>query len=151
MRFALILIGSFIAMEFFSYIAHRFIYHGALWFVHKSHHTPRKGLFELNDLFPLILSASTIALMIYGFAQPDGLDIVAASIGISAYGLVYLTIHDLYVHRRMRSLTFAIPYLKRVKKAHMVHHMYGAEPFGLLVFWLPKGMDLNSIPDEEPV
>lgn len=151
MRFALILVGSFIAMEFFSYIAHRFIYHGALWFVHKSHHTPRKGLFELNDLFPLILSASTIALMIYGFAQPDGLDIVAASIGISAYGLVYLTIHDLYVHRRMRSLTFAIPYLKRVKKAHMVHHMYGAEPFGLLVFWLPKGMDLNSIPDEEPV
>lgn len=151
MRFALILIGSFIAMEFFSYIAHRFIYHGALWFVHKSHHTPRTGLFELNDLFPLILSASTIALMIYGFAQPDGLDIVAASIGISAYGLVYLTIHDLYVHRRMRSLTFAIPYLKRVKKAHMVHHMYGAEPFGLLVFWLPKGVDLNSIPDEEPV
>lgn len=151
MRFALILIGSFVAMEFFSYLAHRFIYHGALWFIHRSHHTPRKGLFELNDLFPVVLAASTITLMMYGFAQPDGVDIVAASIGISAYGLLYFTIHDLYVHRRMRSLTFAIPYLKRVKKAHMVHHLYGAEPFGLLLFWLPGGVDLDSIPDEEPV
>lgn len=151
MQFALILIGSFIAMEFFSYIAHRFIYHGALWFIHKSHHAPRKGMFELNDLFPLILAASTIALMMYGFAQPNRADIIAASIGISAYGLLYFTVHDLYVHRRMKSLTFAVPYLKKVKKAHMLHHMHGHEPFGLLVFWLPKGIALDSIPDEEPV
>ena len=151
MRSALILIGSFVAMEFFSYLVHRFIYHGALWFIHRSHHTPRTGLFEANDLFPLVLSAASIYLMLYGLAQPDGADIVAASIGISAYGLIYLTIHDLYVHRRMRSLTFAIPYLKKVKKAHMVHHTFGAEPFGLLVFWLPRGIDLNSIPDEEHV
>jgi beta-carotene 3-hydroxylase len=151
MRFFLILVGSFIAMEFFSYLAHRFIYHGALWFVHRSHHTPRTGLFELNDLFPVVLAAATISLMLYGFAQPAGSDIVAASIGISAYGLLYFTIHDLYVHRRMRSLAFSVPYLKKVKKAHMVHHAFGEEPFGLLVFWLPKGIDLNSIPDEEPV
>jgi len=151
MRFALILIGSFVAMEFFSYLVHRFVYHGTLWFIHRSHHTPRTGLFELNDLFPLVLSAASIYLMLHGLARPDGADIVAASIGISAYGLIYLTIHDLYVHRRMRSLSFAIPYLRKVKKAHMVHHAFGAEPFGLLVFWLPKGIDLNSIPDEEPV
>jgi beta-carotene 3-hydroxylase len=150
-RTAIILIASFVAMEFFSYLVHRFIYHGSLWFIHRSHHTPRTGLFEWNDVFPLVLAAGSIYLMLHGIAQPDGADIVAASVGISAYGMVYLTIHDLYVHRRMRSLTFAIPYLKKVKKAHMVHHLYGGEPFGLLIFWLPKGVDLTTISDEEVV
>jgi hypothetical protein len=32
--------------------------HGFLWVLHKSHHEPRKGAFELNDLFGFIFAPS---------------------------------------------------------------------------------------------
>jgi beta-carotene 3-hydroxylase len=136
-RFCAIVLVSFAAMELFSYLVHRFVYHGVFWFVHRSHHTPRTGLFEWNDVFPLLFSAVTIVMMMVALASPDGGDLLALSVGITAYGMVYLVIHDLYVHRRMKSLQFRSPYLLRVKKAHMVHHATGGEPFGLLFFALP--------------
>ena len=136
-RFLVIIVVSFAAMEFFSYLVHRYVYHGLLWFVHKSHHTPRTGLFEWNDVFPFIFSAVTIVLMMTALTSPDGSELLALSIGITAYGVVYLVIHDLYVHRRMKALHFRNPFLLRVKKAHMVHHTTGGEPYGLLLFSLP--------------
>jgi beta-carotene 3-hydroxylase len=69
---------------------------------------------------------------------PGGNDLLALGVGIAMYGTVYFVIHDLYVHRRARWLTFRVPYLQRVKKAHMIHHLYGGEPYGLLVFPLPR-------------
>ena len=45
MRFVLIMLATFAVMEGVSYVAHRFVYHGFLWILHKSHHTPRKGFF----------------------------------------------------------------------------------------------------------
>lgn len=148
--FRLILIagGSFVLMEFFAYLVHRFVYHGALWFIHKSHHAPRSGAFEWNDLFPLAFSAASIALMVYALSGTVGPDVLAATIGIISYGTTYFVIHDLYAHRRMKSLTFGLPYLRRLKKAHMVHHSLGGEPYGLLVFKLPKGVSLDPLPEE---
>lgn len=148
LRFTLLLILSFIGMEFFSYLVHRFVYHKVLWFIHRSHHTPRLGRFEWNDLFPVVLAALTIMLMMTALSTNEGSDLLAVSIGMTLYGAVYLTIHDLYAHRRMKSLTFKIPYLQRVKKAHMVHHLYGGEPFGLLLFSIPKNVDMTKVPDE---
>lgn len=146
--FLLLTGAAFVAMEFFSYLVHRFVYHGALWFVHKSHHTPRTGRFEWNDFFPLLFAACTIVLMMIALSEPDGRDLLAVSIGITLYGVTYLVIHDLYAHRRMKSLRFSIPYLQRVKKAHMVHHLYGGEPFGLLLYSIPRGVDMAKVPDE---
>ena len=39
------------AMEGVAYAAHRWVMHGWGWFLHKSHHEPRTGAFELNDLY----------------------------------------------------------------------------------------------------
>jgi beta-carotene 3-hydroxylase len=100
MRFILILTAAFIAMEFVSYLAHRFLYHGIGWVFHKSHHEPRQGVFEWNDVFPLMFASIAITIMVYGLSDSSRMDLVAASIGISAYGIVYFFIHDLYVHRR---------------------------------------------------
>jgi len=133
-RFTLILLISFIAMEFVSYLLHRYVYHGFLWIFHKSHHRPPDGPFEWNDIFPFVIACSTILLMAFAVGSPERSDLLAMSIGMTMFGFVYIVIHDLYVHRRMKSLTFKIPYLMNVKKAHMVHHAFGGEPFGLLVF-----------------
>ncbi len=138
LRFVGIALAAFIAMEFVSYLVHRYVYHGFMWFLHKSHHTPRKGRFEWNDLFPLFFATVTMILMVVGLSDPSGMDLVALSIGITIYGGVYLVIHDLYVHGRMKSLTLKNRYLLRVKKAHMMHHASGEEPYGLLLFSFPE-------------
>jgi beta-carotene 3-hydroxylase len=138
LRFAIIALVAFVAMEFVSYLAHRYVYHGFMWFLHKSHHTPREGLFEWNDLFPVFFASVTIVLMFVGLSSPTGIDLVALSVGITLYGAVYVFIHDLYVHGRMKSLRLKNSYLLRVKKAHMVHHATGGEPYGLLLFSFPR-------------
>ena len=131
-----ILIGlfAFMAMELVSYLAHRYLYHGIGWVFHKSHHSRREGPFELNDIFPMIFATISIALILWGLAA-DLPAIVAAAVGVSAYGMLYFFVHDLYIHRRIRSLPLRIPFLLAVKKAHAIHHKYGGEPYGLLLFF----------------
>ena len=140
LRFAIIALVAFVCMEFVSYLAHRYVYHGFMWFLHKSHHTPRKGAFEWNDLFPVFFASVTMVLMFIGLSNPSGIDLVALSVGITAYGAVYIFIHDLYVHGRMKSLRLKNSYLLRVKKAHMVHHATGGEPYGLLFYSFPRNV-----------
>jgi beta-carotene 3-hydroxylase len=148
---AAIVIIAFAAMELFSYLVHRFVYHGMLWALHRSHHTPRKGAFELNDVFPTIFAAVTIVLIMRGLNAHDGGDLLAASAGITAYGLVYFFVHDLYVHRRVKGLRLRIPVLIKVKKAHALHHRYGGEPYGLLMFFDLRRVDREPISEEEVV
>jgi beta-carotene 3-hydroxylase len=147
----LIVLLCFIGMEFVSYLLHRFVYHRLLWVFHKSHHEPRKGIFELNDIFPVVLAGITITLMVIGLANPGKGELVAASIGITAYGAVYFFVHDLYVHRRARSLSLRIPFLLKVKKAHAIHHRYGGEPYGLLLFFHPGRVSKIQIDEDEAV
>jgi beta-carotene 3-hydroxylase len=134
MRFAAIVAVTFCVMEFVSYLAHRYIYHGFLWVFHKSHHSRREGIFEWNDVFPVFFSTIAIGLMYRGATDPGGADLLAAAIGVSAYGIVYFFIHDLYVHRRARWMRLRIPFLRRLKQAHAIHHREGGEPYGLLLF-----------------
>ena len=151
MRFAAIIIVSFVGMEFFSYLVHRFVYHKLMWILHKSHHTRREGMFELNDLFPLAFATVTIFLMVKGSAEGSGSDLLAASIGIALYGMVYFTIHDLYVHRRAKFVSLKIPWLIKVKKAHALHHRYGGEPYGLLMFFNTERVEREVVQEEEVV
>ena len=132
----LILIGFlvFVAMELVSYLAHRYVYHGIGWVFHKSHHSTREGPFELNDIFPMIFASISIGLILWGI-EADASGVIAAAVGVSAYGMLYFFVHDLYIHRRIKSLPLRIPFLLAVKKAHAIHHKYGGEPYGLLLFF----------------
>jgi beta-carotene 3-hydroxylase len=151
MRFAAVIVVSFVGMEFFSYLVHRFVYHKLMWVLHKSHHTRREGIFELNDLFPLAFATATIFLMVKGSAAGSGSDLLAASIGIALYGVVYFAIHDLYVHRRAKFVSLKIPWLIKVKKAHALHHRYGGEPYGLLMFFNAERVEREVVDEEEVV
>jgi beta-carotene 3-hydroxylase len=131
-----ILVGilAFTAMEFVAYAAHRWVYHGVLWLFHRSHHEPRTGPFEWNDVFPLFFASVSIVVFWFASRPPAHMDILAAGIGVTLYGMVYSFFHDIYIHRRLPGVVFRSAYLQRMKKAHMVHHATGAEPYGLLIF-----------------
>lgn len=152
MRFALlVIVVSFAAMEFVSYLAHRYVYHGLGWLFHKNHHEPHGGVFEWDDIFPLIFSSITISQMLFGLADPDRGDIVAFSLGIAAYGLIYFFIHDLYIHRRTIWLKLRIPFLIKLKQAHAMHHRYGGEPYGRLLFLNIERVRQERVTDDEVV
>lgn len=135
--FALTILG-FAGLEIFSYAAHRWLFHGVLWRVHQTHHTARKGFFELNDLFSAIFAAVSILLMI--FAEKPLLDSVSFPIGlgIAIYGAVYFIAHDLFTHRRFLPFNSPNKLLLTIRAAHQRHHQtaakHGIEPFGLFIF-----------------
>lgn len=54
-------------MEFWARWAHRALWHASLWHMHESHHRPREGLFELNDVFAIVNALPAISLLSYGF------------------------------------------------------------------------------------
>ena len=150
-RFAAFVLVSFVVMEFVSYLAHRYVYHKLLWVFHKSHHSPRTGPFEANDVFPVFFATVAITIMVTALSDPLSPDLLAVSIGVSLYGMVYFFIHDLYVHRRVRRLGLRIPFLIQVKKAHALHHRYGGEPYGLLFFTRRDRVQREVIAEDEDV
>lgn len=150
-RFALIFVVTFMAMELFSYLVHRFVYHGWAWPIHKSHHSARKGVFERNDIFPALFATITAAFMIYALSDAGSLERSAVAIGITAYGMAYFAIHDLYVHRRVKRFPVRIPFLRKLKQAHAVHHRHGGEPYGLLFFAYPRKLAVEKVDEANPV
>ena len=52
----IILIFSFLFMEFNAWFTHKYIMHGFLWSIHKDHHKKHgNSWFEKNDLFFFIM------------------------------------------------------------------------------------------------
>jgi beta-carotene 3-hydroxylase len=133
LTFILLTILGFVGLEVFSYIVHRWFFHGFLWKIHVTHHTPRKGWFELNDLFSIIFGSTSMICLISGnwFAFPIGL-------GIAIYGFVYFIAHDLFTHRRFIPFGSKNKILLTIRAAHQRHHQSsekpGLEPFGLFLF-----------------
>lgn len=127
---------GFLGMEVAGWFIHKYIMHGVLWRIHKTHHVHSKGAFELNDLFSLAFGSISVVLMVLGFESLDYR--FWLGIGISAYGLCYFVVHDIWIHRRVK-------WLKRPEKglfygfmkAHQDHHKSmdkeGTEAFGLLL------------------
>ena len=59
--------AGFVAMEYVAAAAHRYLMHGPLWALHRSHHAPghRRGV-QANDLFALLFAGVAIALFAAG-------------------------------------------------------------------------------------
>lgn len=132
MRFIGLTIVGFAGMEIFSYLVHRFLFHGILWRVHQTHHKPHKFPIELNDVFSIVFALLSIGLIVSGneYAFPIGL-------GIAIYGFVYFILHDFFTHRRFLPFGSQNKILLTIRSAHQRHHQSiekdGLEPFGL--FW----------------
>ena len=138
----LVLFGFFLMMEGVAWGAHRFLMHGPLWFLHRSHHQPveRAGFFERNDFFFVIFALPGIILILTGIG--NSLDWkFYAGLGIALYGLCYFLVHDVFIHQRFQWLKRTDNvYFQAIRRAHKVHHKRlekeGGESFGmLLVSW----------------
>jgi beta-carotene 3-hydroxylase len=112
---------------------HRFLFHGFLWRIHVTHHTPRKGWLELNDIFSLFFGSVSMICLVSGneIATPIGL-------GIAIYGFIYFITHDLFTHRRFLPFNSKNNILLTIRAAHQRHHQSaeknGLEPYGLFFF-----------------
>lgn len=60
-------VGAAVGMEFWARWAHRALWHASLWHMHESHHRPREGPFELNDVFAITNAVPAICLLSFGF------------------------------------------------------------------------------------
>eukprot|EP00244_Chara_vulgaris_P009401 TRINITY_DN3998_c0_g1_i2.p1 TRINITY_DN3998_c0_g1~~TRINITY_DN3998_c0_g1_i2.p1 ORF type:complete len:307 (+),score=58.20 TRINITY_DN3998_c0_g1_i2:2-922(+) len=146
-------VGAAVGMEFWARWAHKSLWHDSLWSMHESHHRPRDGPFELNDVFAIINAGPAIALMSYGFFHKGlipGL-CFGAGLGITLFGIAYMFVHDGLVHKRFPVGPIAdLPYLKRVAAAHQLHHAdkFEGVPFGL--FLGPQELaEVGGLPDLE--
>ncbi|GAV76120.1 FA_hydroxylase domain-containing protein [Cephalotus follicularis] len=137
-------LGAAVGMEFWARWAHRALWHDSLWHMHESHHRPRDGPFELNDVFAIINAIPAISLIAYGFHNKGlipGL-CFGAGLGITMFGMAYMFIHDGLVHRRFPIGPIAhIPYLQKIAAAHQIHHSdkFNGVPYGL--FLGPKELE----------
>lgn len=138
---SLVVIGTFLFWEFVAWFTHKYVMHGFLWRWHKSHHTVHHHALEKNDLFVMVFSLPSIALLYYFTLvnfNPYG---ISVGIGICCYGVFYFIFHDIIVHQRIRwRPANRSKYLRRMIHAHYVHHSkhtkYGCEAFGFL--YAPK-------------
>ena len=57
-----------VGMEMWARWAHKVLWHDyeAGWLLHKSHHEPRLGPFEANDIYAIANAVPAIALCLYG-------------------------------------------------------------------------------------
>lgn len=133
MQFFALTIFGFVGMEIFSYLVHRFVFHGVFWRIHRTHHQPKKFFLELNDIFSILFALASVGLMISRneTAFPIGL-------GIAIYGFVYFITHDFFTHRRFLPFGSKNKLLLTIRAAHQRHHQSvekpGLEPFGLFIF-----------------
>ncbi len=134
-------------MELFAYVMHRWVMHGPGWFLHASHHRPRTGRFEWNDLYGVIFAVPSIILLLGGVQLGWWPGWAWIGAGIAAYGAIYFGFHDVIVHERVR--TRYLPkssYMKRIVQAHRLHHAVGTKhgtvSFGFL--WAPKPEELKA-------
>jgi len=133
----LLVLAAFFGMEGVAYASHRWIMHGPMWHWHESHHLPRRGKFERNDLFGLVFSVIAMTLIGSGLAFSRSWPI-SLGIGMTAYGAAYLFLHDILVHRRFGIvLRPRSAYFRAVIRSHRIHHARrgreGCSDFGFLI------------------
>lgn len=135
--YILITVGTFGLMEAITWLTHKYVMHGFLWYLHSDHHQPGyPGIFERNDAFFLIFAIPSIALFYWGI-HPSLNYLFFIALGILLYGIAYFLIHDVLIHRRLNWFhNTKNPYLRALRKAHKVHHKHlgkeEGECFGML-------------------
>lgn len=139
-----IAIATVIAMEGFAWLVHRHVMHGWGWRWHRSHHEPRDGLLETNDLYGLAFAA--ISLLFFTLPTRLWAPFWWIGVGMLLYGILYAILHDGLVHGRLGfRMKPGTAYLKRLVQAHRLHHAVrerdGAVSFGFL--YAPPVRDLR--------
>ncbi|KAH9327627.1 hypothetical protein KI387_007805 [Taxus chinensis] len=134
----LVAAGAAVGMEYWARWVHRDFWHGSLWCIHESHHRPRDGPFEMNDVFTILNSVPANVLLTYGLYCKGIVPSLCfgAGVGITVGGIAYILVHDGLIDRRFPVGPLGdIPYLRKVAAAHQIHHSdkFNGVPYGILL------------------
>lgn len=133
----LIIISTFLFMEFIAWSVHKYIMHGFLWSLHKDHHQVNKdNILQKNDYFFLIFAVPSFLLILNGSTSLHYSFYIG--IGIALYGFAYFVIHEIIIHQRIKLFSnINNKYIKAIRMAHKVHHKNlnkdGCSSFGMLI------------------
>ncbi len=121
-----------VAMEPISAGIHRYFGHGIGWPLHRSHHEGEVRGLEANDAIPAFSALLTVIAFGLGVTVDGAGWLVPIAAGATIYGVVYFTLHDLYIHRRIPVLPKRIGWLEPFRDAHLEHHRTGTGHWGIL-------------------
>ncbi|MAO45781.1 MAG: beta-carotene hydroxylase [Crocinitomicaceae bacterium] len=131
---------TFVLMEAITWLTHKYVMHGFLWYLHKDHHQPKyTSLFEKNDLFFVIFAIPSSLLIVYGIHYQFYF-LLFIGLGILCYGICYFIVHDVIIHKRFKWFSnIKWRYIQALRKGHKMHHKQigkdADESFGML--WVP--------------
>ncbi len=130
----------FLLMEVVTWLTHKYIMHGFLWYLHEDHHQKGKGFFEKNDAFFLIFAIPSWLCIMLGSMHQNYIS-VSIGAGIAMYGAAYFIVHEVIIHQRFKWFSRSNNrYIKVIRWAHKMHHKHldreEGESFGML--WVAK-------------
>ena len=128
---------TFFLMEGITWLTHRFVMHGFLWYLHEDHHKKGPGFFEKNDAFFLIFAIPSWLCIMLGL-QYQVYWAAAIGAGIALYGFAYFVVHEVIIHQRFKFFTRSNnTYIRAIRWAHKMHHKHlekqEGESFGMLL------------------
>lgn len=136
-QYVFITLITFCIMEGITWLTHRYVMHGFLWYLHEDHHKKGEGFFEKNDWFFVIFAIpSWLCIMLGSMNQVYW--VVAIGAGIALYGFAYFLVHEIIIHQRFKFFTRSnSKYIKAIRWAHKMHHKHinkeEGESFGMLL------------------
>lgn len=135
--YIMITLSVYLLMEIATWLIHKYVMHGFLWYLHEDHHQPKyKNVFEKNDTFFVIGAIPSILLFYYG-VHPEFNYKFFIALGVLFYGITYFLIHDVLIHQRFNWFkNTKNEFLQGLRKAHKIHHKHlekeDGECFGML-------------------
>ncbi len=137
MKYVLFSLLVFCIMEGITWLTHRYIMHGLLWYLHKDHHQKGNGFFEKNDAFFIIFAIPSWLCIMLG-SMNQNYWVVSTGAGIALYGFAYFVVHEIIIHQRFKLFTRSNNrYIKAIRWAHKMHHKHvnkqEGESFGMLI------------------
>lgn len=127
----------FCLMEAITWLTHKYVMHGFLWYLHKDHHQPTGHTLEKNDAFFLIFAIPSWLCIMLGL-QHNNYWVAGIGFGIALYGLAYFIVHEVIIHQRIKWFTRSNhKYIRVIRWAHKMHHKHlhkqEGESFGMLL------------------
>jgi beta-carotene 3-hydroxylase len=137
MIFTLTMLLTFCVMEGITWLTHKYVMHGFLWYLHQDHHQPNGKIFEKNDAFFLIFAIPSWLCIMRGLQNQNNV-VAGIGFGIALYGLAYFIIHEVIIHQRIKWFSRSNnKYIRAIRWAHKMHHKHlnkeEGESFGMLI------------------
>lgn len=137
MWYILVTLLVFVVMEGITWLTHRYVMHGFLWYLHEDHHQKGPGFWEKNDAFFVIFAIPSWLCIMLG-SMNQNYWVVSIGAGIAMYGFAYFLVHEIIIHQRIKLFTRSNNrYIRAIRWAHKMHHKHlnkeDGESFGMLI------------------